>query len=145
MIAPIPPRAGPDVHYEGRYSDEEFDARLDPEGVRRLEALRRQGLDRRDPALYCREHRAVHLPRIVVNRAALRTMRCDPCAFPNEWPDTLARRNTRLRADLERYDWTSRAASVEAPTLIVHGERDFNPVATAQEWFHGGRPSAEAH
>jgi pimeloyl-ACP methyl ester carboxylesterase len=76
----------------------------------------------------------VHLPRIVVNRAALRTMRCDLCAFPNEWPDTLARRNTRLRADLERYDWTSRAASVEAPTLIVHGERDFNPVATAQEW-----------
>ena len=32
------------------------------------------------------------------------------------------------------YDWRRAMAQVQAPTLVIHGDKDVFPVATAREW-----------
>lgn len=51
-----------------------------------------------------------------------------------------ARRNALENVDryvfpsLGNYDWRQAMAKVEAPTLVLHGEKDWLPVAAAREW-----------
>ena len=37
-------------------------------------------------------------------------------------------------ASLGDYDWRETMSRVRSPTLVIHGDRDFIPVATAREW-----------
>jgi len=63
-------------------------------------------------------------------------MKCDPCAYPNEWWHNLHEHHA-LHAPPETrtdYDWRGRMAHVTASVLVVHGVEDLIPLASSREW-----------
>jgi proline iminopeptidase len=111
------------------------EGRMDPAAAKRLEQMREGGLDTSDPEAFCRESQKANLPRQMGRPEALARMRSDPCAFPNEWLHNQAE-HTRKHvpsASLE-WDWRQRVASVQAPTLVIHGQEDLIPLEASREW-----------
>ena len=131
MVGAMAPR---ETRYPGQKTREELDARLDPAELRRLEQLRADGLETRDPAAYCRADRRAHMRRSVADPAAIGRMRSDPCAHPNEWAERLGWRGQHLFGPLRDRDWRPDAARVAAPALLIHGTEDFVPIGGAREW-----------
>jgi proline iminopeptidase len=105
-----------------------------PHDLARLDQLRADGLERRDPEAYCREWRKVYVPILMGEPEAFGRLRADPCACENEWPDRVTRALAHVFLDLGVYDWTDGMRSLAAPTLVVHGELDQIPVAAARQW-----------
>jgi proline iminopeptidase len=108
-------------------------ARIDPAGLQHLEDLKLDGFDSAQPEAYCKEHQRVYLVRQMGMPHALDNMRSNPCAFENEWPRNLI-------AFIQKhpppgvYDWRSVAASVQAPTRVIHGSEDLIPSESSAEW-----------
>lgn len=130
LIGPMPPR-------KYQYDDPRvFDPadRVDPAGMQSLQEMREAGLDASDPVAYSREFWLVNLPRQMGNPKALTRMRSAPWNSPNEDPDTVFKHFDRLFGSLEAWDWRSRAATLDVPTLVVHGMDDLIPAASSREW-----------
>jgi pimeloyl-ACP methyl ester carboxylesterase len=68
------------------------------------------------------------------NPAALTHMRSEPWNFPNERPDIVFKVFEHLFGPLGEWDWRDKAASLKAPTLVVHGMEDLIPLASSREW-----------
>ena len=134
LMCAIPPRS------DAPYNDPETrmkkeNERIDPEGAERLREMQQQGLDSNDPEKYCRELHRVITPRQMGRPEALARMRSDPCAFPNEWPHNKAEHTRKhVPAESTNWDWRQRIASVQASTLVIHGEEDLIPLESSQEW-----------
>jgi pimeloyl-ACP methyl ester carboxylesterase len=107
--------------------------RIDPAALQRLEDLKQQGFDTAQPEAYCKEHQRTYVVRQMGRPEALADMKSNPCERENEWP-----RNTI--AFFEKlgfpgaYDWRQVAASVRAPTLVIHGSEDLIPSGSSAEW-----------
>jgi proline iminopeptidase len=134
LMCAISPRS------EAPYNDPETRAkkeneRIDPEGAKRLREMQQQGLDRSDPETYCREFHRIITPRQMGRPEALARMRSDPCAFPNEWPLNKAEHTRKhVPAEAMKWDWRQRITSVQALTLVIHGEEDLIPLESSREW-----------
>jgi pimeloyl-ACP methyl ester carboxylesterase len=109
-------------------------ARLDQTALKRLEELRQAGLNESDPKAYCREWNKAYRPSQLARPESLASMRSDPCAFPNEWEQNLSPRLGHMWAALGDWDWRSQLASLEVPTLVVHGAEDLIPLESSREW-----------
>jgi pimeloyl-ACP methyl ester carboxylesterase len=132
LIGPMSPR-------EHQYDDPrnlDANARLDPVGLQRLEAMQAAGVDATDPLTYSREYWRVYMPLQMGNPAGLEQMHSAPWKFPNERPEAIDRTFAALfaQSSLEERDWRPQAAAVKVPTLIVHGLDDLIPVASSREW-----------
>jgi len=130
LMCPIPPRS------DAPYNDSEArakksDERIDPEGVKRLREMERQGLDTSDPETYCREFHRVYTPRQMGKPEALTQTRSDPCAFPNEWPQNMKKNFPPV---ITEWDWRQKVTSAQAPALVIHGAEDLISIAASREW-----------
>lgn len=105
-----------------------------PHRLARLDQLRAEGLEDRDPIAYCREWRRVYVPILMGHPEAFERFGADPCACANEWPDRVSRALAHVFLDLGVYDWSDALRGLSAPTLVMHGERDQIPVDAARQW-----------
>jgi pimeloyl-ACP methyl ester carboxylesterase len=55
--------------------------------------------------------------------------------FKNEWPQNMAA-HWRMHFPPESWnrDWRPSLATLQVPTLVIHGTEDLIPVAAAQDW-----------
>lgn len=122
QIGPAPPRTETSIVTERRGSEPA------PADLARLEALRKSRKQERDPVGYCREWLKLQLlPSIMGRPEAVARTRMDPCIYWNEWPTQVFRTLGTVWPPNQpggRWDFTARAALVQAPVLIVHGTRD---------------------
>jgi pimeloyl-ACP methyl ester carboxylesterase len=125
LVAPIAPR-----------SDFAIDPSPPPAPhlLARLDQLRADGLEARDPAAYCREWRKVYVPVLMGDPDRFERLVADPCACANEWPDHVTRALAHVFLDLGIYDWGDALRALHTPTLVVHGERDQIPIESAEAW-----------
>lgn len=108
----------------------------DSADLRYLADLEEAGLPSTDPVRYCREFARIRLIQPMMGHAegAART-RMDPCLYWNEWPTQLFATLGRLLPPDRDWDYTERAARVQAPVLTIHGTNDPNaPVEGGREW-----------
>jgi proline iminopeptidase len=130
MACLISPRRNPYFDQMGA----EFNWRLDPAGLKRLEEMRRAGLNTSDPVAFCRASNEVLLPAFFYDPSKVSRLRRDPCACSNEWPDNFVGTFGQLMLSLGDWDWRAEMASLEVPTLVVHGMGDFVPLEASREW-----------
>ena len=109
------------------------DARTDPAGLQRLEDLKQEGLDVAAPEAYCKEHQKVYLTRQMGRPETLANMKSNPCAYENQWPRNFIAFLQKLPPP-GQYDWRALAASIQAPTLVIHGSEDLIPLESSAEW-----------
>jgi proline iminopeptidase len=104
-----------------------------PRQVAHLDQLEAAGLRTRDPAALCRAWREVYVPLLMGRPEAFE--RLSPvCELPNEHPWAVARSLVHVFAQLQRYDWRPLLRDLDAPTLVVHGSEDHDPIDHALEW-----------
>jgi proline iminopeptidase len=113
--------------------------------IKRLDGV---GVDKSDLAAYeCRLWFEVRVaPYILVDPASVDRVTW-PCDLPNErpehfyeWPDYFDKQIEDLLGPSNDWDWRAEAASLEAPTLVIHGERDAVPLEGSRTW--AARPNA---
>jgi len=100
-----------------------------------LAALRAEGLEKADPAAFCRAYYRAYAPGLYADPA-----RFDPasveslCELPNEQPASLGAWAGALFATLGEWDFEERLRRVRAPALILQGRQDLRtPPAGAPE------------
>lgn len=134
LMCSVSPR-WPPPHDDFEELGRKGEARIDPEGVKRLEEMRQTGIELADPERYCREHNNVYLPRQMGRPEALTCMRSDPCVFPNEWPQNLEKHwQKHFPAESMQWVWRSMLSSLKAPTLVIHGTEDLITLESSREW-----------
>ncbi len=134
QLGPVPPRFGARYSRELTAGDE--DSVPDPAGLARLERLRHEGYDRRQPREYCVQEWAVNRFQLVGNPADVDRLGVGPCALRNEWPVNLERHFKYAIASVARLRISSEElAKVTVPVLTVHGTKDRNaPYGGGREW-----------
>lgn len=108
-------------------------ARMSVGGVERLDKMKEERLDTARPEQYCKEHQKVYLVRQMANPAALAGMKSNPCEHENEWPRNLIA-FIQMHKPIGTYDWRTKAASITAPVLVIHGLEDLIPLESSREW-----------
>lgn len=130
LIAPAAPRRDP---YRAE-AEAERAARLPEDFGARLEALRRAGLERRDPAAFAREAASLARAADFADEKAFDRLESAPWEHANEWRENLDRALAAGAAALGAYDWRHDLEHCAVPTLVIHGSRDCAPVAGSREW-----------
>ncbi|MFN8582429.1 MAG: alpha/beta hydrolase [Gemmatimonadaceae bacterium] len=93
--------------------------------ARQLVRWRAAGRDTSDAQAYCRAYWAMNAPVYVGDTAHAGRVRTDQCALPNEAIRAFSTHVAQvLRSIGPRRDFTSVAAGVTCPTLILHGDQD---------------------
>jgi proline iminopeptidase len=108
-----------------------------PPGVPRLEEMRREGLDREDPAAFCRAWFNYFLLPAQMGQleAAARFPLHDICSFPNEWPQhTMNVYFSHIVPKMENWDFRPQLDRLRMPLLVMQGTDDLVPVEASQEW-----------
>ncbi len=138
-----PERLGPTIVLDGiplRMSElaeafGQLDASRDTASRRRLaEAEAAMRAHPEDPAA-CRVFYAIWFHPFFIEPGGPASRRLEACSGSGA-----ALRNSTENVDrytfasLGNYDWRGTMARVRAPTLVIHGDKDFIPVATAREW-----------
>lgn len=130
LVDPIPPRRTP----YGEQMDDHLHAWMDD--ATRAE-LSRLGAARRgaaDPVAACRAYWALFIRGYVNDPQHPPAFRGDPCNVPAESFTSAARVGELTMASLGDWDWRPMLRKLRVPTLIVHGDHDPIPLASAQEW-----------
>jgi proline iminopeptidase len=112
---------------------ETANARIDPAGLQRLEELKQEGFDTAQPEAYCKEHQRVYLVWQMGRPETLANMKSNPCAHENSWPRNIIAFIEKLPPP-GTYNWREVAASVQSPTLVIHGSEDLIPPGSSAEW-----------
>jgi len=136
QLDPVP------IKYDTKYPpglSEDYTAALDPDGIKKLDQLQKQGFDRSHPQRYCELDWEVqrfalvgdsaHVDRLGVPKTGL-------CDFENEWPVNLNSQFEASFASIQTIDLTSAdLAKIAMPVLTVHGTKDRNaPYGGGREW-----------
>ena len=135
LMSPISPR-NPAPYDNLQASEQKEQSRIDPDELEQFKKEIDSGGHLRNPEAFCREFVRVLTPRQMGKPSALQRMKSDPCVYPNEWWHNI-REHNRLHFPLEtriNYDWREQAASVSAPTLVIHGTEDLIPLESSKEW-----------
>ena len=114
---------------------QQLDASRDTASRRRLEeAEAAMRANPEDPAA-CRAYNAIWFHPFFIEPGGPASRRLEACSGSGA-----ALRNSVENVDrytfpsLGAYDWRRAMAQVQAPTLVIHGDKDFIPVETAREW-----------
>jgi proline iminopeptidase len=133
LVDAIPPRATPYMQQFSRnltaWMDSAMEARLAT-----LDAARR---DASDPVAACREYWSVFVRGYFSDpddTAAHARMHGDVCNAPPEAILNFEVVNSSALEPLGDWDWRGEFSQVRAPVLIIHGDKDPIPVASAAEW-----------
>jgi len=109
-------------------------ARLGPIDYAHFEVLA-DSLERADaPAGVCREFVRLFLRAAGTTTPGIRRVRGDACDGAPSVTRTMILRSRVTLTSLGDYDWRPQLASLEVPTLVVHGTRDVVPEAASREW-----------
>ena len=88
-----------------------------------------------DPVEFAREWRRIVAPTRMADPAAFDLLQADPSVWPNEWPAHMTEALRRVHATHPAgFDYLVQAQQISAPTLIVHGDADFIPLAASEAW-----------
>ncbi len=113
--------------------EEVLAARIDPDGLARLEELKATNFHLSDPVEYCHEYQKVYSVRQFGKPHALASKKSDQCQYPNEWPRNLLALY-QMHPPRDPWDWRSEVSRLEVPVLVIHGEEDTIPLASSEEW-----------
>jgi proline iminopeptidase len=134
LVGPVPPRPHP---YFEQYAAGQT-ARLSSAETARQAQLDSIQKVAPDPYPACRESNRIFLRGVAGTLGAADRIKGDLCAgTPTNLRLTgvLNRRVwTSLFGSSDDYDWRPIASRIEAPTLVVHGDRDPLPLAGSVEW-----------
>ncbi|MGH9457601.1 MAG: alpha/beta fold hydrolase [Thermoanaerobaculia bacterium] len=131
FLAPIPPRRG--TFFEEFAA--EIRARLSAEDHARSAELLEAIEKRRDVTAACREYWRIQTPPRLARGTDPRVLKSDLVAAPPEAIRVgMLQTNPAVFASLGDWDWTRALATLEVPTLIVHGEEDAIPLAMVSAW-----------
>lgn len=104
------------------------------------ERLQQRSAARRDDpgsATACRAYYETWFTPFFADPAAMRRSKGDFCAgTPQSRANKIENVDRYVLASLGDYDWRAGLAAVKAPALVLHGEADPIPVASAVEWGH---------
>lgn len=115
----------PDEGTASRYRPAEGKARMDTAAAR-LARARAAASDTSDFAAECRRYYDAYLPVYLGDPANAALVSTEFCALENESPARFLWRNDRVMRSLGRnWDFTRKASTIRAPTLVVQGDRDF--------------------
>lgn len=135
MVCPIPIRHPAPYDQEQITAWEQANARLDPERVAQLETMKKAGKEQNEPIAFCREQFKTNTPRQMGKPETLANMKSDPCVYSNEWPRNLSQHwQKHFPPSSQERDWRERVATLDIPTLILHGKEDLIPLRASQEW-----------
>lgn len=104
-----------------------------PHQVAHLDQLEAAGMRSTDPASLCRAWREVYVP-LLMGRPEAYERLAPVCELVNEHPWNVVRSLVPVFAQLLDYDWRPPLRDLDAPTLVVHGSEDHDPVEHALEW-----------
>lgn len=130
LLAPIPLRRIP---WFGQAAHTLVE-RIDAGAMTALQAGARAGAAATQSCSLCRDWQRALLPAYVARAEAIERMRADPCRWPNEHPARLNPLLDRLWHSLGDWDWQPSLAALDVPTLILQGDKDFQPREAAEAW-----------
>jgi proline iminopeptidase len=133
LIGAIPPRNTP---YMSQFGENVYAWTDDAAGMQlaELDAARRNAAD---PVAACRGYWAVFIRGYLANPKVVPAARGDICDAP---PDAVQNQGRAARltfGPLGDWDWRPLLKAISAPTLVMHGDRDPIPLASAREWAAG--------
>jgi pimeloyl-ACP methyl ester carboxylesterase len=112
--------------------------RLDSASLATLTAALRNTTSNADGESLCRQFWDVYLPLYIGDapRSALvRETLEATCRLPNEWPRAFLRTLQHVFSSMGTWDWSEEARRVDAPTLVIQGDRDLvAPTDGGIEW-----------
>jgi pimeloyl-ACP methyl ester carboxylesterase len=123
-IAQLGPMA-PNEETASRYAPPEGRIRSDSAAAR-LARARAAASDTADLPAECRRWYAAYLPVYLGDPANASRVSTEFCAHDNESPSRFQWRVDKTMRSLgRRWDFTKKAATIRAPTLVIQGDRDF--------------------
>ena len=111
-----------------------MEKRADAAAKAKLEERKKAGEFAKDPAALCRENRKVSLTAFVANPADVAKIELDSCRFANEQEANQTRWWNALFASMGNWDYRKEVRALTVPRLVVHGEKDFIPLAGSYAW-----------
>ncbi|MDJ0837939.1 MAG: alpha/beta hydrolase [Acidobacteriota bacterium] len=98
-----------------------------------LEAMTTQSPDEENEE-YCRQWNKILLNGYFADPANIAAMKSNPFRYKNEFPTRANRSVGAVFSSLGNWDLSGEWEAVTTPTLIMHGEDDWNPLACAEAW-----------
>jgi proline iminopeptidase len=136
LLGPLPIRRIP--HFG--QAAQAVSQRIDAEGMAALGRDARAGIHTSDPERFCRGWYRALAPAYAATPRSLERMRADPCRWPNEHPAAVNTLLGRIWQVMGDWDWRREFRRMAVPTLVLHGDADFQPRTVAEEW--GELPTA---
>lgn len=137
MIAPMAPTTGLFVEQTAP------DNSAHPDYVE-LDRMRREGVHESDPVAFCRQYYKAHALELYADPSRFVEDTLTYCGLENEWPDNFLRWAGRLFSSISPWDFTTRAASITAPALVIQGRQDrITPPRGASAWTEAMRNRAK--
>lgn len=135
LVDPMPPRAEP---YMAEFSKTLQSRFTDADRAAMAEAsARRKAAADADAADACRAYYAVFIRAYLHSPTAAAQMRGDLCAAPAAALRNASNINRSVMGSLGAFDLRPQLAALKIPTLIIHGDHDPIPMASAREWASG--------
>lgn len=140
LLSPIEPNDS----LASTFNPAERMARLDTVAARALVKARAAGRDTTDAVRYCEDFWRVNVRLFVGDTVKASSINPTWCQLPNESPARIAMATERVMSSLgPGIDFSSRAAGVQSPTLVMHGRLDLvaNPEGAREwtRWIRGAR------
>lgn len=132
LVAPMPPRADPYMTEFSQTLQSRF-TESDRAAMAEASARGKKAADA-DASDACRAFYAVFIKGYLHSPAAATRMRGDLCAAPAAALDNFSNINRSVMGSLGAFDLRQQLATVKVPTLIIHGDSDPIPLASAREW-----------
>ena len=121
LLGPMPP----DEQTSSRYAPREGKLRADSAAANFARA-HAAATDTADPAAECRRWYAAYLPVYLGDPSRAADVDTGFCVHKNEAPANFQWRVAQTMRSLpRRWDYSRKAAAIQAPTLIIEGDRDF--------------------
>lgn len=121
LVAPL----APNEQTSSRYAPADGKVRADSAAAR-LARARAAAADTADATAECRRWHQAFLPVYLGDPAAASQVALDLCSSENETPTRMQWRNAQVMRSLpRRWDYSKQATTIQAPTLVIQGDKDF--------------------
>jgi proline iminopeptidase len=108
--------------------------RIDADAMATLGRDARAGIHTSEPEKFYRGWDRALASAYAASPGALDRMRADPCRCPNEHPAAVNTLLGLIWQTMGDWDWREDFLRFRTPTLVLYGDADFQPRATADEW-----------
>jgi proline iminopeptidase len=138
QMGPVPPRKK--LYYDQYMTN--LSARLNPADLSRFKDMKQEGRDTEDPQGYCREAWRIMAAGMMADAKAFDRTKADFCRHKNEMPENVSFHLSQINESRGDWDWRPLLGQLNIPILIIHGDKDPIPMASAEEWA-GYLPNAK--